>query len=51
MRIGDIEIAPLHDGCWRLPATAMYANTEGTGSRTASSSTRLGCCRASSAGS
>jgi glyoxylase-like metal-dependent hydrolase (beta-lactamase superfamily II) len=29
MRIGDIEITPLHDGCWRLPATAMYANTEG----------------------
>ena len=29
MRIGDIEIAPLHDGCRRLPATAMYANTEG----------------------
>jgi glyoxylase-like metal-dependent hydrolase (beta-lactamase superfamily II) len=28
MRVGDIEITALHDGCWRLPAAAMYGNTE-----------------------
>jgi glyoxylase-like metal-dependent hydrolase (beta-lactamase superfamily II) len=28
MRVGDIEITALHDGCWRLSAPAMYGNTE-----------------------
>jgi glyoxylase-like metal-dependent hydrolase (beta-lactamase superfamily II) len=28
MRVGDIEITALHDGRWRLPATAMYSNTD-----------------------
>ena len=27
MHVGDIEITPIHDGCWRLQAPMMYGNT------------------------